>query len=286
MHKEIVFKLIEESGHLPRLPEDVSQILDIIKNPMEVDIDLLIDRVTRSGELHDLMLKNINSGYFRLKKEIKTVKEAIVYLGMQTVQNMLIFYITRQLFPDSMRESNRTFDIYKYWRHVLGTSVASCMLSSRINKGDKYELFSYGLIHDIGIVVLDACLPNHIDRITEKLISGVHQLIAERIILGGITHAEIGAWLCKKWNIREDIINIVEFHHAPFMAKSNIEVVRLIYAADVISTQYYERMLGVNLNHEISKKVMDSLGLTPEDVQAVVREFPSELEKVAYYFSV
>ena len=113
------------------------------------------------------------------------------------MQNMLIFLHNTSVVPDSMRESNRTFDIYKYWRHVLGTSVASCMLSSRINKGDKYELFSYGLIHDIGIVVLDACLPNHIDRITEKLISGVHQLIAERIILGGITHAEIGAWLCK-----------------------------------------------------------------------------------------
>lgn len=286
MQKERIFELIEESQYLPELSEDMSRILNILKNPLDADIDMLIDKVSNSGELKTLMLKNLNSGYFQLSKEISTIKEAIVYLGMQTVQNLLIFFITLQLFPKSINNSHRTFDMHKYWKHVMGTSVAACMLASQIKKGDKYKLFSYGLIHDIGIVVLDTCLPMIIDEITEKLLSGVHQIIAERITLGGITHSDIGAWLCRRWNIREDITNIVEFHHTPFLAKANIEEVQLIYAADVISTEYYEKLLGVNLNHDISAKVMKSLGLTSEDIHAVIKGLPKELEKAKFYVSI
>ena len=278
--------MIEESPYLPELPEDISQILNILKNPIDVDIDLLIDKVSKSSELNSLMLKNLNSGYFQLSKEIKTIKEAIVYLGMQTIQNLLIFFITLQLFPNSIKKSGRTFHMKNYWKHVMGTSVASCLLASQLKKGDKYKLFSYGLIHDIGTIVLDTCLPTLIDEVTAKVLNGVHQLVAERIVLGGLSHAEIGAWLCRKWNIREDITNIVEFHHTPFVPNDNIEEVQLIYLADVISSECCERLLGMNPNHEINNKVAKILGVSNEDLRAVIKAFPKELERVRYYASV
>ncbi|ROR23423.1 HD-like signal output (HDOD) protein [Mobilisporobacter senegalensis] len=285
MDRDIIFEILDNSEYLPDLPENVSEILDLLKNPVELDIDILIEKVSQSGELNKLMLKNLNTGYFQLHKEIKSIKEAVIYLGMQTVQNLLIFFITLQLFPKTKEKKSRTFNMHHYWKHVLGTSVAGSMLSSRMKIGDKYKIFSYGLIHDIGIITLDTCLPDLIDEITEKLKNGVHQLVAERIAMGGITHADIGAWICRRWNIREDITNIVEFHHTPFAAKSNFEEVQLIYVADVISTEYYEKLLGLNLNHTISKKAMGNLGLTEDNLKEVIEEFPSELEKVAHYFS-
>jgi len=286
MQNERIFQLIEKSGQLPQLPENISNILYIIKNPIEADIDLLIDQVSRSSEINNMILKNINCGFFQLKKEIRTLREAIVYLGMQTVQNMMIFYITLQFFPQAGKTAGRTFDMHRYWKHVLGTSVASFLLARRIKKWDKYELFSYGLMHDIGIVVLDTCLPELLDRVAEKVLSGVHQIVAERICLGGITHGEIGAWLCRKWNIREDIVNVVEFHHTPYRAEASQELVKLIYIADVISSKLYEKMLGINIDHNLNEKVMNELGITDEHIQEVTRDFPEELEKALYYFSL
>jgi HD-like signal output (HDOD) protein len=254
-------------------------------NPMGLDIDELIEKVTQSAELNQLILKNLNSGYYQCKRDITTIREAMIYLGMQTVQNLIVFFITLQLFPQSIEASHRTFSMHKYWKHVLGTSIAGSMLSSRLKKGDKYKIFSYGLLHDIGIIALDTCLPDIIDEITGRLQNGVHQIIAERVVLGGITHADVGAWLCRKWNIREDINEIVHMHHTPFMAKNNIQEVQLIYVADSISTQYYEKLLGVNLNYEISDRIMEELGITKEDIRSIISEFPKELEKVSHYFS-
>lgn len=287
MEKERVFELLENSEHLPKLSQNVSEILEMLKNPTGLDIDKLVQKVTQSNQLNDLMIKNLNSGYFQLNKKIATIKEAVVYLGMQTVQNLLIFFISRQLFSDMPRiNKNRSFDMPRYWRHVIGTSVASCMLSSRIKQGDKYKLFSYGLIHDIGIALLDACLPELIDEVSKKLMRGIHQLVAERSVLGGITHAEVGAWLCRKWNIREDITNIVEYHHTPFFAKFNSDDVKLIHVADVFSTEYYEKLLGVNINHEINNQIMDSLGITNMDRQAVIDALPQEVDRLRNYFTV
>lgn len=285
MEKEKVFEIIEQSPYLPVLPEDVCQILNSLKNPIDADIDKVIDIVSKSEELNSILLKYLNSGYFEFSKEIKSIKEAVVFLGMQAVQNLLIFFITLQFFPRTMNKSDRVFDMQRYWKHVLGTAVAGRLLAKQINKGNPYKLFTYGLMHDIGIIMIDACLPSVMDTIAKKLLSGTHQLIAERSVLGGLTHADLGAWLCRKWNIREDIITIVQFHHTPFMVKENTEEVLLMYVADVISTQYYQRLLGINPNHEITHKVMEKVGVTKDDLQAIIDAFPEELEKVSHYFS-
>ena len=284
LDKEKIFGLLETSGRLPALPESASQILNVLNNPVSVDIEELAEKVSSNLYLTKLILESVNSGFFQLRRKVNSVKDAIALLGLQTVQNLLIFFITRQFFPDGHVRESRTFKMARYWKHVIGTSVASCMLSDRINAGDKYKLFSYGLIHDIGISVLDMCLPELMDEVSEKLKSGVHQIIAERIVMGGITHADIGAWLCRRWNIRDDITAIVEHHHTPFLAKVNIRDVKVVYLADEISTAYYEKLLGVHLRHASSKSMMESMGLTLRDEELISRALPAEVEKTAGYF--
>jgi len=283
MKEHKIYGLIENSPLLPKLPDNISQILILLKNPMETDIDLLIEKVSQLNDLNNLMLKNINSGYFRLSREIKSIKEAVVYLGMKTVQNLLIIHIIQQLFSDGEEKRNRMFDMKMYWKHVLGTAVASCLVSEKLKKGDKYKLFSYGLLHDIGITILDICLPDYMDKVIEKIFKGLHQVAAERIVLGGITHADVGAWICRKWNIREDIINIIEFHHTPLYAQSDNEYIKMLYVGDVISNNYYQRLLGLNPNYEMDKQIAISLGLTDEDIREMVEEFPAALEQAWNY---
>jgi len=41
----------------------------------------------------------------------------------------------------------------------------------------------------------------------------LHQIAAEKVVLGGLTHAEIGMWLCEKWGLPREIVEIVGYHH-------------------------------------------------------------------------
>ncbi len=284
MDKDTLFKLLENSGSLPELPQSISEILAMLKNPLETDIDVLAEKVSQNEQLNALMLANLNSGYYHINKKLASVREAVVYLGMQAVQNLTVFFISRLLFPDGPRGKKRSFDMPRYWKHVIGTSVAGSMLSARTKQGDRYKFFTYGLIHDIGIALLDACLPDLIDEIAVRVSDGIHQLVAERSLLGGLTHAEVGAWLCRRWGIREDITGIVEHHHAPFLAGPNAAEVRLIHVADTISTMYYEKLLGLSTSHTISPHILSLAGVTETDAQAVAAALPQEVESVHGYF--
>ncbi len=285
MDKDTLFALLENSGSLPMLPQSVSEILAMLKNPLDTDLDALVERVSRNEPLNELMLRNLNSGYYQLGKKLTSVREAVVYLGMHAVQNLTIFFISRLLFPDAQRiRQNRTFDMPRYWRHVIGTSAAASMLASRAHRGDGHKYFTYGLIHDIGIALLDACLPDLIDEVAVRVSNGIHQLAAERALMGGLSHAEAGAWLCRRWNLREDITAIVERHHAPFIAGPDAAEVRLIHVADTISTIYYERLLGMNDARAVSPHILSLAGVSEADAQAVADALPQEVERIHSYF--
>ncbi len=285
--REKVFEMLENSDKLPKLSPSISDILSMLKDPADVDIDVLAQKVSQFGQLDNLVIRNFNSGYFGAGKKIVSIKDAVVFLGMHTVQNIIIFFISRQLFSDVPRENKlRSFDMPRYWRHIIGTSAASDMLSSRIRQGDKYRLFSYGLLHDIGIALLDACLPGLMDEVAQKVSNGVHQLVAERLVFGGLTHSEIGAWLCRKWNIREDITEIVEYHHTPSLAKTDSVDLKIVHAADMFSTMYYEKLLGLSTNLEFNSKILDSLGVSDDDKAAIIGALPQEVEKLHNDFIV
>lgn len=230
LHKDELFERIQNSGLLPIPSQQVSEILKILNNPLELDIDDLSEKISSVDQLNELMVKNLNTGYFKTRNEIHTIKEAIVYLGMGTVQNLIIFFITQQLFTGRGKDKKRMFNMDHYYKHIIGTSIASAMLSDKLKIGDKYQLFPYGLIHDIGIAVLDTCVPEIVDEVTQKLEKGMHQVVAERSILGGLTHSDVGLWLCERWNIPRDITDIVGFHHTPFALETLTDELKLIYS--------------------------------------------------------
>lgn len=103
----------------------------------------------------------------------------------------MAYYMTRLLLPNPAHRSGG-FGIPAYWKHVLTTSIAANMLGERIGFTGKFRLFTRGLIHDIGFVVLAACLPSLLDAIAGKVRAGVPRQVAKRALLGGLTHADIG----------------------------------------------------------------------------------------------
>ncbi len=286
LDKQELLHILDNSDLVPKPSKDISDIFKILNNPIDSDIDILVEKISKIDKLNELMMKNLNTGYFKTNRELTSIKDAIVFFGMETVQNLLTFFITMELFSYSPTNENRVFKMDIYLKHVLGTAIASSMLSSHLKTADKYKLFSYGLIHDIGVALLDTCVPNCLDQVTQKLKKGIHQVIAERSIFGGITHAEVGGWLCRKWNIRRDITDIVEFHHMPFLSENTTDELKLVCIADVISTMYYERLLGVNLNHRMNKRIMNDLGISEDIINYIGKKLPDEVSKSGYYLII
>lgn len=271
-------QLIKDSGDLPQIPKSFGEILDMLLEPCEYDMNQCVERFSQFPELEKALIQVLNYNS-NLNREIKTVKDAINYLGAKNARIIAISYITRLLLPDRKGRA-RLFNNKKYWKHCIGTSIAAYMLAESAGISDKDRMFTYGLIHDIGITVLDICLPEYLDKIYEMQLKGVHQIVAEKIVLGGITHAEIGMWIIKEWGLPEEIMVVVGYHHTPLLAKQFAEDAKIMHLADSISTNYYEKLLGNKTTFVYSEKIMKSLNIDRITVDTIAYKLPAEVAKL------
>ncbi len=273
-----IIKMIKDSEELPKIPLDFGTIIKMFSEPSDYNMDQCVEYFSRFPQLGTVLIQELNYDS-KLNREIRTIKEAINYLGAKNAALIIIAYVTRLLIPDRHGRT-KLFDNKKYWKHCLATSMASYMIATETKLSNKDKMFTYGLIHDIGVTVLDICLPDYLDKINEMQLKGMHQIVAEKIVLNGITHAEIGRWICTEWGLPDEISDIVAFHHTPLLADRNMDEVRIIHLADSISTNYYERLLGNNTTFIYTNKMMEALNVNREFIEYIIKKIPSEVEKL------
>lgn len=274
-----IIQEIKQSGYLPRVPMDFGEAMSMLLRPYEYDMDECIERLYSLPNVASIIIRVINH-VAAFNRKIRGLKDAVLYLGADNVRMIAIAHMTRLLLPDSNGRAKR-FDRSKYWKHSIGTSIASYMIAEKTGLCDKEKIFTYGLIHDIGTTVLDICLPERLDAIyTKQLEQGVHQIVAEKVVLGGITHADIGMWLCMEWGLPEEITNVVGYHHNPFPVKHVSNEVKILYLADSVSTKYYMGLLGTDTTFIYENAVREALKLPEEFIDDIAEKLPREVDRI------
>lgn len=278
MQNHSIIKLIQQSNYLPVIPKELGEILNMLQDPYSYDIDECIIKLSGITDLEKNLISALN---YKLNRKSLTLKDAVLYLGANNTRMIAIAYITRLMLPDR-KGRTKQFNRKIYWKHCIATSIASHNISAETGLCDKDRLFTYGLIHDIGITVLDICLPEHLDKIyAMQLEQKLHHIVAEKIVLDGITHAEIGMWICKEWGLPEEITDVVGYHHTPFINNKTSNELKIMHLADSISTNYYEKLLGDDKGLLYLDKTRELLNLSREFVDSIAATLPEKVDKVS-----
>lgn len=166
--------------------------------------------------------------------------------------------------------------------------------TGRMEKLD--SLFSYALLHDLGLVVLFLKFPDQFSTIRESIARYGDLHSTEQELLE-IDHCQLGYRVAKAWRLPEPIPTIIAEHHLPQEWAKRIEdrdevlallreepVVTLISLADLMT-----RKLGIGVEMdaapvEIPAVFLESLGLGADDMDACLREGPAIRERVEGFF--
>lgn len=280
MNNHPTIKMIQESGYLPAIPKEFGETLHMLLEPYDYDIDEYVEKLSTLPNLESNLIRALNYST-KLNRKFFTLKDAILYLGANNARMIAIAYITGLMLPPNRSGRARKFDTVKYWKHCISTAIASYMIAEKTGLCDKEKMFTYGLIHDIGVTVLNVCLPELLDNVYELHIDkGRHPIIAEKVVLGGITHSEIGMWLCREWGLPEEICQIVGYHHSPLAKERTSNEVKITYLADAISALYFLNLLGTSLSFTYTEQAIEVLNLTKEDVAELGERLPDAVEKI------
>jgi len=250
--------------NIERLNSPATGALQLIKDP-NVSHDKVARVLKLDPALTASVLRFANSAYFGCSREIHTVKEAIVRLGMNTITRMLFLSSAKQFSVRPVQGYDLAPGVL--WNSMISTAVGTDILADDLRIEAPPCTFTAGLLHNIGKLVLGTYLEVDAEPILD---TARKQNIpfdeAERQVLG-TDHAEVGAELLRQWHLPDSIVNAVRWYHDPDSCPGDRTAVDLIHVADII-TMMAGSGLGIDgLQYDVCKGSEQRLEITIQIVE-------------------
>ncbi|HZK55485.1 MAG TPA: HDOD domain-containing protein [Desulfosporosinus sp.] len=254
---------------LPPLPTSAIRVIALTKNPAtsarELEVVIGQDPALAAG-----MLRQANSAYYGYARRISSLQEAIVVLGFQATQGLAMASAVAPILKIKLVGYQIEQD--GLWKHSMITAMAakSICKKQKLPYGD--IAFTAGLLHDIGKLVISIYVQEVGSYLLEKVTSAnlSYVELEEKII--GFNHATVGGFLAKSWNLPEDLVQSISWHHAPSSAQHHDELASVIHVANGIAS-----LLGIgggvdSFLNPLQQEALDRLTLNESDLEQIMAE--------------
>jgi putative nucleotidyltransferase with HDIG domain len=262
---------------MPAFPASVSTILDITSDVNCAPKDL-VKVIELDPVLTMKVLKLVNSAYFGLSREVSSVKQSVVYVGINTIKNVAISIAAIGVLPHT---SSGGYDLHRFLQHSLTTAAVARLLgrSKGVNENDLGDYFVASLLHDIGQMVIGQYMPDEFQQAI-TLCSECQLSIceAEREVFG-VDHAEIGAMLVENWQLSPALISCIRNHHkiADIAQPSLLD--KTIFVANQVSKLLGEDLAGLSQQEPAPQSIIEWLGMPVDEVAGSLSGLNEEIEK-------
>lgn len=248
---------------MPAFPKSVQRILELTRDincsPKELVMVIETDPV-----LTMKLLRILNSAYYNFSKQITSVNQSVVYLGLNTVKNLALSFAAMGSLP---QQNAAGFDAQRYLIHSLATASLARTLCQKYGKDDTDPADCYiaGLLHDFGKVVFAQFMPAEFKAaLASSRTQAISLHLAEQQIIG-TDHTVVGGMLVEKWQFPKSLTDNIRHHHSEVETGNTVQ--SCLFAANQISKQL---ALGDGGNHVVEALPASLLEYFGNDLQGVI----------------
>jgi putative nucleotidyltransferase with HDIG domain len=235
---------VQQIETMPAIPAVFLPLLKLLSNSAEeVKVDEVVRLVSYDNTIAGQCLRLAGSPLFGLAQAPKSIKGAVITLGLRRVETILLTCCLGQAFP----ATKWVLDPAVFWRHSLGCAMVCRKFSEKLAAADSEKAYMAGLMHDIGFMVNCLAFPKEFAVAMESAaLEGMPLGDAEQATMG-FTHCETGRALAEKWKLADDIIEVIAHHHAVEQSQKAQPLVALVHLSDLLCRMrglgygYYER---------------------------------------------
>lgn len=277
--KQEIDQLLGDLERLPSFPDLVHRVLQMVRDP-DADFQAVAREIQKDLGLTSDILRLSNSAYYHPSREVRSVHEAIVILGLKTVKDIVLVSAARGILKQPL--AGYRLEERDMWDHcIVVASLASKIAEDRKTKTPPDVCFTAGLIHDVGKVVLSATFRKAYVQIANEMKQSptLRFTELERKYLG-YSHSEVGAILLKKWNFPSELIESTMCNYAPENAKVNPELSAIVHVANWLALSAGIGVDAGGMSEHLSDEAVRSLGLSDDDVRAYYENLPDLLDSL------
>lgn len=201
--------IIQHNIALPVCPQVFMELTQAMAHMDDASFDLA--RVLSSDPmLTARILRVSNSAFYRASRQISSIREAIVRIGLNEIWTIASALKAKEMFRVS-GDGWSQFNGY-LWRHSLKTAASIRCLARKLSLLNVEELFTTALLHDIGKSILLNVDHQYATMCKQGEVNG-EALLKLEFEKFGTHHGRLGGALLRHWNLPESIARQIDGHH-------------------------------------------------------------------------
>jgi putative nucleotidyltransferase with HDIG domain len=261
---------------LPPFPQVARRAAEMLNDPHANSRDL-VKIIEYDQGITANILKLCNSAYFGIKVPVSSLHQAVSFLGHRNLMSVIFASCSVKYY----RSYVPGYDLEKgeLWRHSVACAILSQILAQKSGQKDHQVLFTAGLLHDIGKLVLSVFVKDRFEEIIDLVRSQRCSFLdAEQRVLG-LDHAQLGGRIAEEWNFPPAMSRAISLHHNPEMMGGRDSLAATIHLADLGCL-----LLGIGvgadgLAYRAYQEVMNRFGFRERDLESALSELVVELTK-------
>ncbi len=229
------------------------------------------------------VLRAVNSSAYALRTKVTNLQTAIAYLGFKQVRNLAITASVSDIFKreDAIGEYRR----HALWKHLVAVGICARLIALRRRLAEFEDAFLAGLLHDLGIILIDQHLHAPFRDVIKAVQPGIPLCDTERSVLG-FDHTLLGEHIAEKWRFPPAVTASVRHHHGSHAYKGpHIMIVRCVEVANLICTMKAITSVGTNLIRP-TRYAIDGLSLSRQDIEVLAADLDQEILKHSDLFAL
>ncbi len=258
---------IERIDTLPTIPSVLKKLLVIIENP-KTSLNDIGSFISNDPVLTSRVLKIVNSPVYGFPGRISSVSQALILLGLSVVRGMLLGVSVFEAMQKAM---------VGLWEHSVGCAIAARLIAKKKGLKEPEEVSVAALLHDIGKVVLSLKFPREYEKVLADAESkDIFIFDAEKNHFA-ITHADAGSWIARRWNFPRNLVEVIEYHHKPHLAKEASVQTAIVHLSDILIRSKGYGFAGDSLVPAVNPSSWQLLGLSENEIKDILKEIDDSL---------
>lgn len=251
----------------------------------------VLDRATSSADdiakvvstdvgLTAKLLKLVNSPLYGFADRIDSVAHAVTLVGVKEVTNLALGISTINFFKDIPPE---LIDMRTFWKHSISCGIFAKLLAGKVKGAKTERLFTGGLLHDVGRLILFKKLPYASTQALIYARQNMVPLVDAEMETFDYDHTDVGKTLLEGWNFPQEMTALVGHHHTPMEAPEPLEPA-LIQAADNLANAAEISSGGRFVLPGLSPGAWELLGIDAATIPPLMELYDLHIEEIFQSF--
>ncbi len=255
---------LRAADRLPLLSAVLHRALSLFSRGEDVAIGELAGVIEQDVVVAGSLLSIANSALYGGYSTVASVRQAIARLGVHKTRNVLLALSVTKSF-NGVRIPGQWSSI-RFNAHSLATATMSDLIVQTAPASHPEWAFMAGLLHDIGLLLIAAGLPEPFKAIAAHA-GNDFQLIARERELLGFTHFELGAEMLARWNCPPTVQEAAQFcKTTAFQFEQPLSLGVVVKTASLLADAHGVSIFHSHQEHSLRAELLDALQI-PAPIQ-------------------